>query len=134
MYSHHQQRMQYLVEFSLPGDQVGGEIDAKGEEEREGVSESQSEDEEKEENGVCLTPRESEYDKTSSIPHSLPPSLPVSLHDVQDVTDPLSKVEPGLQASGADVPLQCVHIRAQLIDLAAKVVTHSYIIIIVAPS
>ena len=55
-----------------------------------------------------------------SLP-SLPPSLPVSLRDVKDVQDPLSKVEAGLQASGADVPLQSVHVRAQLIDLAAKV-------------
>ena len=54
---------------------------------------------------------------------SLPPSFfpAVSLKDVKDVTDPLSKVEAGLQASGADVPLQSVHVRAQLLDLAAKV-------------
>ena len=54
-----------------------------------------------------------------SLPLSLSP--PVSLSDVKDVTDPLSKVEAGLQAAGADVPLHCVHIRAQLVDLAAKV-------------
>ena len=45
----------------------------------------------------------------------------MTLSDVKDVTDPLSKVEAGLKVEGADVPLQAVHIRAQLIDLAAKV-------------
>ena len=45
----------------------------------------------------------------------------VSLSDVRDVANPLSKVEAGLKVEGADVPLQAVHIRAQLIDLAAKV-------------
>ena len=54
-------------------------------------------------------------------PPSLPPHHAVSLRDVKDVKDPLSKVEAGLQASGADVPLQSVHISAQLLDLAAKV-------------
>ena len=45
----------------------------------------------------------------------------VSLQDVKDISDPLKKVEAGLQAAGGDVPLQSVHIRAKLIDLAAKV-------------
>ena len=47
--------------------------------------------------------------------------VPVSLSDVKGVTDPLSKVEAGLKVEGVKVPLQSVHIRAQLIDLAAKV-------------
>ena len=46
----------------------------------------------------------------------------MSLQDVQGVADPLGKVKPGLQAEGSDVPLQAVHIRARLIDLAARVV------------
>lgn len=45
----------------------------------------------------------------------------VSLSDVRDIANPLNKVEAGLKVEGADVPLQAVHIRAQLIDLAAKV-------------
>ena len=49
-------------------------------------------------------------------------TLAVSLQDVQGVADPLGKVKPGLQAEGSDVPLQAVHIRAQLIDLAARVI------------
>ena len=50
------------------------------------------------------------------------PLLPaVSLNDVKDIVDPVSKVEAGLQAEGGDVPLQSVHIRAKLIDLAARV-------------
>ena len=51
----------------------------------------------------------------------VPSILPVSLSDVKGVADPLSKVEAGLKVEGAKVPLQSVHIRAQLIDLAAKV-------------
>ncbi len=42
--------------------------------------------------------------------------------DVQNIPNPLDKVKAGLQAEGADVPLQSVHIRAQLLDLAARVV------------
>ena len=38
------------------------------------------------------------------------------------MANPLDKVKAGLQAEGAEVPLQSVHVRAQLIDLAAKVV------------
>ena len=45
----------------------------------------------------------------------------VTLADVKDIVNPLSKVEAGLQAAGADVPLEAVHIRAKLVDLAAKV-------------
>ena len=45
----------------------------------------------------------------------------VSISDVKDITDPLTKVEAGLKVEGGEVPLQSVHIRAQLIDLAAKV-------------
>ena len=45
----------------------------------------------------------------------------VTLSDVKDVTDPLSKVDAGLKVDGGNVPLYAVHIRAQLIDLAAKV-------------
>ena len=40
---------------------------------------------------------------------------------MKDIVDPVSKVEAGLQAEGGDVPLQSVHIRAKLIDLAARV-------------
>lgn len=46
----------------------------------------------------------------------------MSLNDVQNVPNPMDKVKAGLQADGVDVPLEGVHIRAQLIDLAAKVV------------
>ena len=46
----------------------------------------------------------------------------VTLGDVKDIADPMNKVKAGLQAEGADVPLQSVHVRAQLIDLAARVV------------
>ena len=52
----------------------------------------------------------------------------VSLNDVKDIEDPLNKVEAGLV--GGDIPLQSVHIKAKLIDLAAQVtltLIHVYI-------
>ena len=48
-------------------------------------------------------------------------SFTVNLNDVLDISDPMKKVKPGLQASGGDVPLKSVHIKARLLDLAAKV-------------
>ena len=41
---------------------------------------------------------------------------------MKDIADPLEKVVAGLKAEGAEVPLQSVHVRAQLVDLAARVV------------
>ena len=46
----------------------------------------------------------------------------VTLADIKDITDPLDKVEVGLKAEGADVSLESVHVRAQLVDLAGRVV------------
>lgn len=60
---------------------------------------------------------------TFPLPLLPPPSThSVSLTDVKDIASPLVKVEAGLQAGGMDVPLQSVHVRAQLVDLAARVV------------
>ena len=47
--------------------------------------------------------------------------IAVSLNDVKDIEDPLNKVEAGLV--GGDIPLQSVHIKAKLLDLAAQVIT-----------
>ena len=47
--------------------------------------------------------------------------IAVSLNDVKDIEDPLNKVEAGLV--GGDIPLQSVHIKAKLLDLAAQVFT-----------
>ena len=44
----------------------------------------------------------------------------MSLNDVKDIEDPLNKVEAGLV--GGDIPLQSVHIKAKLLDLAAQVI------------
>ena len=46
--------------------------------------------------------------------------IAVSLNDVKDIEDPLNKVEAGLV--GGDIPLQSVHIKAKLLDLAAQVI------------
>ena len=49
------------------------------------------------------------------------PDLDIS--DVENIENPLSKVQAGLQYEGEMlVPLQSVHIRAKLLDLCAKVV------------
>ena len=46
----------------------------------------------------------------------------MDLSDVMSVVDPLTKVEAGLKGTGdKPVPLQAVHIRARLLDLAAQV-------------
>ncbi len=45
----------------------------------------------------------------------------MNLDDVQSIVDPMSKVEAGLKAGGKPVPLEAVHVRAKLIDLAAQV-------------
>jgi len=53
------------------------------------------------------------------VNHSSSSHVVVSLTDVQDIEDPLYKVEADLV--GGDIPLQLVHIKAKLIDLAAQV-------------
>ena len=46
----------------------------------------------------------------------------MDLSDVMSVVDPLTKVEAGLKGTGdRPIPLQSVHIRAKLLDLAAQV-------------
>lgn len=58
----------------------------------------------------------------NSRDHSVQGSA-VELSDVMSVVDPLTKVEPGLKGTGEKpIPLQSVHIRAKLLDLAAQVV------------
>ena len=48
------------------------------------------------------------------------------LGDVQNVKNPLDKVKPGLMSKDdAEVPLKSVHVRAKLLDLAAKVTYYS---------
>ena len=121
VYSPHQQRMRYLVEFTIPdqdahsdtGDGVGGE----GVERvpRDGVEGEESEEEGTDE-GVAYSLVFNTYTITSLNFYT------VTLGDVKDIADPMNKVKAGLQAEGADVPLQSVHVRAQLIDLAARVV------------
>jgi len=52
---------------------------------------------------------------------SVPDSC-VDLTDVMSVVDPLTKVEAGLKGTGDKaIPLQSVHIKARLLDLAAQV-------------
>ena len=62
MYSSQQQRIQYLVEFTLPGDSAdgGGEMEREGE--REGGEEGEGESEDETESSGGLSPAsESEY-------------------------------------------------------------------------
>ena len=47
------------------------------------------------------------------------------MKDVSNVSDPLLKVQAGLQGNDtAPVPLKAVHVRAKLLDLAAQVCMH----------
>ena len=63
-------------------------------------------------NKVCKLPR----------PIFFFPDSCVDLTDVMSVVDPLTKVEPGLKGTGDKaIPLQSVHIKARLLDLAAQV-------------
>ena len=44
------------------------------------------------------------------------------LHDVKNITDPMSKVKPGLVATGdTPIDLKGVHIRAKMLDMASEV-------------
>lgn len=53
--------------------------------------------------------------------YSFPDTI-VDLTDVMSVVDPLTKVEAGLKGTGDKaIPLQSVHIKARLLDLAAQV-------------
>ncbi|XP_065826671.1 protein mono-ADP-ribosyltransferase PARP4-like isoform X4 [Oscarella lobularis] len=95
IYSTNQQRLRYLVEFTLPGDVTHTE-DSSHESENDSESET---------NPISSTPIE------------------IDLSDVKNIIDPLSKVEAGLIGSGkASIPLESVHVRATLLDLAARVI------------
>jgi len=55
----------------------------------------------------------------------------IGLEDVKDVVDPQSTVTAGLvSASDTSVPLTSVHVRAQLVDLAAQVNISEWLIFI----
>ncbi|XP_071800756.1 protein mono-ADP-ribosyltransferase PARP4-like isoform X2 [Asterias amurensis] len=99
VYNTNQQRLRYLIEFSLPDDKpttlpVCDNEGAKDVEEDVDVD---------------------------NITEDL--STPIDLSDVQSVENPLTKIKPGL-LSNADqpIPLKAVHVRARLLDLAAQVV------------
>jgi poly [ADP-ribose] polymerase len=99
VYDVSQQRLRYLVEFSVPGDEVKTE---------EHVLTDMP--------GVDVD-MQNIPDVTENVP------LNINLDDIQNIRDPLSKVKAGLLGSGdAEVPLQSVHVRAKLLDLAAQVV------------
>jgi len=49
----------------------------------------------------------------------------VTLEDVEDVSDPVQSVKPGLISdTDSCLPLKSVHVRAKLVDLAAQVCQH----------
>ncbi|KAK2557988.1 Protein mono-ADP-ribosyltransferase PARP4 [Acropora cervicornis] len=94
IYNGNQQKIRYLVEFVLPDDKVIP---------RDDVSLDSG-----------FSDEEMEVDEEESS---------VDISDVMSVVDPLSKIEAGLKGTGDKViPLQSVHIRARLLDLAAQVV------------
>ncbi|XP_067050666.1 protein mono-ADP-ribosyltransferase PARP4-like isoform X2 [Acropora muricata] len=94
IYNGNQQKIRYLVEFVLPDDKVIP---------RDDVSLDSG-----------FSDEEMEVDEEESS---------VDISDVMSIVDPLSKIEAGLKGTGDKViPLQSVHIRARLLDLAAQVV------------
>ncbi|XP_062507413.1 protein mono-ADP-ribosyltransferase PARP4-like isoform X2 [Corticium candelabrum] len=103
VYDVRQQRLRYLVEFNLSSDDIKTDSS--------------------EDAGDCSS--ETEDIEMLDVHHEANESsiAEIDLHDVQNVTDPLSKVKAGLLGSGdAAVPLQSVHVRAKLLDLATQVV------------
>lgn len=104
IYRTSQQRLQYLIEFTLPGDKLIDDSD----------------------NTVAATAEPHGANVSGSSSGGTEPPLQsdnvIDLTDVLEVADPLLKVQAGLQAGGMSVPLQGVHVRAQLVDLVAQVV------------
>ncbi|XP_015749941.1 PREDICTED: poly [ADP-ribose] polymerase 4-like [Acropora digitifera] len=102
IYNGNQQKIRYLVEFVLPDDKVIP---------RDDVSLDSGFSDEEMEHQVIIRIRD--FFTESSV----------DISDVMSVVDPLSKIEAGLKGTGDKViPLQSVHIRARLLDLAAQVV------------
>jgi poly [ADP-ribose] polymerase len=65
---------------------------------------------------ISLDEKAISSDEEENIPN-------ITTSDIENLEDPLEKVKPGLRFEGDSlVPLQCVHIRAKLLDLCAKVV------------
>ncbi|CAH1800048.1 unnamed protein product [Owenia fusiformis] len=101
IYNPQQQRIKYLIEFSLPEDTV------------------------KEQPLAAVTwgtdvPTDVDMDDENDDSE---PNKDIGLDDIKNISDPMDNVQAGLQSDGeAPVPLQSVHIRAELVDLAAKVV------------
>ncbi|CAL1538041.1 unnamed protein product [Lymnaea stagnalis] len=94
VYAANQQRLRYLVEFTLAEDKVKTVVEAAADVDSD---------------ILCET-----IESTSKS---------VSINDVTDIADPMSKVKPGLIGNGdVNVELRGVHIRAKLVDLAAQVV------------
>ncbi|XP_078664712.1 uncharacterized protein LOC144907477 isoform X2 [Branchiostoma floridae x Branchiostoma belcheri] len=97
IYNVQQQKMRYLVEFSLPGDQVTPADEAAY---------------------LHLLTPEVETEEEQDLNK-------ISLEDVQNIADPLDKVKGGLISKSGEetpIPLKSVHVRAKLLDLAAQVV------------
>ncbi|XP_072018547.1 protein mono-ADP-ribosyltransferase PARP4-like [Amphiura filiformis] len=103
IYDTTQQRIRYLVEFTLPEDKpknLNGHVSM--------------------ETAAILDQDDSDIEMISG---DLDLAAEVSINDVQSITDPLSKVQAGLLSnSDQPVPLKAVHVRAKLLDLAAEVV------------
>ncbi|ESO93254.1 hypothetical protein LOTGIDRAFT_119348, partial [Lottia gigantea] len=95
IYNTNQQRIQYLVEFIIDGDQ------------------NKTLDITDIDNDIHIQPNSllTQFDN-------------IAIDDIKDVENPLDKVKPGLISTGSDKPvdLKSVHIKARLLDLAAQVI------------
>lgn len=99
IYDTNQQRLRYLIEFKLKDDVLKAlEIDKK--------------------DNIAADEGNVSGKETADS---------VELNDVQNISDPLSKVKAGLVSdSSAEIPLTAVHVKARLIDLAAQVIVFQH--------
>ncbi|XP_060575380.1 protein mono-ADP-ribosyltransferase PARP4-like, partial [Ruditapes philippinarum] len=102
IYNPSQQCVKYLVEFSLPGDNITEHPTI-----RDGDLQVLK--------GLEVTNQDTQPQTSSNTD--------IDISDIKDVQDPLAKVKAGLQGNKKEhIPLKSVHIRGKMMDMVAKVV------------
>ncbi|XP_078001506.1 protein mono-ADP-ribosyltransferase PARP4-like isoform X2 [Glandiceps talaboti] len=121
VYNTNQQRIRFLVEFTVKDDAykpvplpIKEKTDTKGkDDDDDDESESESESD------ISIGWSDDTYSSSSESEDF----ESIDLDDIQSITDPMSKVQPGLISTGDEpIPLKSVHIKAKLLDLAAQVI------------
>ena len=127
MYNPNQQCVRYVVEFTLPKDKTKAvtqmviDDDIQADETTEGLGNIHLEYFKHSQTNcyiieyICLT------GYLANLHIHCMYIIAVEISDIQDVLDPMEKVAAGLVSnSEAPVPLKSVHVRANLLDLAAQ--------------